>query len=122
MKRLSIATRRTASVFIVALITASSPVALARTYLGSGGTTCAEYIAIKQALPDIGRAIDLWLLGYVSGLNFYAYANKQVDLLGNQSAHNVISFVQGYCAINGDKTLNNAANEYWIQISNRFAR
>lgn len=122
MKRFAISRRCTAAAFLAALIAASSPVALAKTYLGSGGTACAEYMAIKQALPDAGKAIDLWLLGYVSGLNFYAYANKKTDLLANQSAADVIGFVQGYCSVNGNKTLNNAANEYWVQISKRFAQ
>lgn len=77
MKLIAISKRCTSAAFLAALIAASSPVALAKTYLGSGGTSCAEYMAIKQALPDTGKAIDLWLLGYVSGLNFYAYANKK---------------------------------------------
>ena len=120
MKRIAIS-KRCKATYLAALIAASSPVALAKTYLGAGGSSCAEYMAIKQALPGAGKAIDLWLLGYVSGLNFYAYANKKIDLLGNQSAADVIGFVQGYCSVNGSKTLNNAANEYWIQISKRYA-
>lgn len=103
----------------IACCTATAP-AEARTYLGSGGTACAEYINIKQALPEAGQGIDLWLLGYVSGLNFMNYITKKIDLLENQKSGDVIGFIQGYCSTNPKKTLNNAANEYWINLLHQF--
>ena len=122
MKRFAIYKRCMALSLLATLVVAWSPMALAKTYLGSGGTSCAEYMAIKQALPDVGKAIELWLLGYVSGLNLYAYAQNKTDVLANQSAADVIGFVQGYCSVNENRTLNNAANEYWFQISKRYAQ
>ena len=68
-------------------------------------------------MPEIGTAIDLWVLGYISGLNFLTYSTKKVDLLANESSTSVIGFIQGYCSANTKMTLNNAANEYWIHIS-----
>ncbi len=122
INRSAITKRHTAASVLAVLIFALSDVTQAKIYLGSGGTSCGEYMTIKQVLPDAGKSIDLWLLGYVSGLNFYAYATKKADLLANQSAADVIGFVQGYCSANRDKTLNNAANEYWFQISKRHSQ
>lgn len=122
MKMIAIYKKRISAAFLSALIFTLSSVALAKTYLGSGGTSCAEYMAIKQAAPDAGKEIDLWLLGYVSGLNFYGYANNRQDLLINQSAADVLGFVQGYCSVNGNKTLNNGLNEYWFQMTKRYVK
>ena len=110
--------------FIVAvgLISSLAPAAVAQSYLGSGGTTCGEYLKIKQGLPAVAQAIELWVLGYVSGLNMSAYSNYKTDLLNKQSNSDVIGFVNGYCAANEKRTLNNAANEYWVQIVKRYGQ
>jgi hypothetical protein len=50
MKRIAISKRCTSATFLAALIAASSPVALAKTQLGSGGTSCAEYMAITNSI------------------------------------------------------------------------
>jgi hypothetical protein len=107
--------RHIAVFFLAVLGFALSSEIQAKTYLGAGGTSCGEYMTIKRAFPDTAERIDLWLLGYVSGLNFSVYVTKNLDLLANQSAADVIGFVQGYCSVNSNKTLNNAANEYWFQ-------
>ncbi len=99
-----------------------APGSHARTYLGSGGTKCADYLGIKDALPDVGKGIDLWVLGYLSGLNMALYSTKQVDLLADASAADIIGFMQGYCSNNERATLNNAANEYWVRRAGRHAR
>ena len=118
---MSISNRRiratVAGILAIVLGCAWPGVGTARTYLGSGGTSCADYLQIKQQAPAATQGIELWLLGYVSGVSFMTYAVRKVDLLADQSAANVISFVQGYCAANPSKTLNNAANEYWFQLS-----
>ena len=105
----------TLSLFVVTPVTA-------RTFLGSGGTTCGDYFQIKRVVPDAAKGIDLWLLGYVSGLNFMNYASRKIDLLQQQDSRDVLSFVSGYCSTNPEKTLNNAANEYWIQLSQPVGR
>ena len=110
--------------FIVAvgLISALAPAAAAPTYLGAGGTNCGEYIQFKQSSPENATAVDFWLLGYVSGLNMLGYSRYNTDLLINQSHKDVIGFVNGYCSVNDKRTLNNAANEYWVQIVKRYGQ
>lgn len=92
------------------------------TFLGAGGTTCAQYAQIRPQFPEIGKGVELWILGYLSGVNFAVYSTKGVDLLADQSRENVLSFIDGYCAMNSTRTLNNAANEYWFQLANRHGR
>ena len=110
--------------FIVAVVFISTlaPPAVAQSYLGSGGTTCGEYLKIKYGMPDVAQAIELWVLGYLSGLNMSAYSNYKTDLLNKQSSSDVIGFVNGYCSANDKRTLNNAANEYWVQIVKRYGQ
>ncbi len=107
---------------LIALVAGISPVALANTYIGPGGSSCSDYVKLKQRLPDAASYIELWVLGYISGLNFYLYANKNIDLLARQTSADIVGFLQGYCSANGDSTINNAANEYWIQLSKRHRR
>ena len=109
--------KNTFSVLLLVLLLLQTTPSLAKTYLGSGGTSCSEYSSIKKTMPEIGTAIDLWVLGYISGLNFLTYSTKKVDLLTNESATSVIGFIQGYCSVNTKMTLNNAANEYWIHLA-----
>ena len=110
--------------FIVAVVLISSlaSAAAAQTYLGAGGTSCGEYIQFKQSSPENATAVDFWVLGYVSGLNMLGYSRYKTDLLINQSHKDVIGFVNGYCAANDKRTLNNAANEYWVQIVKRYGQ
>lgn len=86
------------------------------TYLGAGGATCAYWAQQRQQDPKIALMVDLWLLGYVSGLNFAMYVEHQIDLLEHESRENVIRFVEGYCASNQNGTMNNAANAYWDHL------
>ena len=50
------------------------------------------------------------------------YSRYKTDLLINQSYKDVIGFVNGYCSANDKQTLNNAANEYWVQIVKRYGQ
>lgn len=103
----------------IAIVGAAVPSANAKTYIGPGGRSCSEYLEFTRSAPDMADSIDLWILGYVSGLNFMTYSVKKVDLLRAQEYRDVISFVKGYCSTNPEKTLNNAANEFWIHLSRR---
>ena len=110
------------SIVTLALMIAFASPVIGKTYLGSGGTSCGEYLRVKKTLPDVAQAIELWLLGYVSGLNMSTYSMYANDLLINQTNNDVIVFVNGYCATNEAKTLNNAVNEYWVQIVKRYVQ
>jgi hypothetical protein len=46
-KRIAVTKNRIAILFLAMLIMALSPLAQAKTYLGSGGTPCGEYMRIK---------------------------------------------------------------------------
>lgn len=123
MIKRKICTKICISFFLIFVTTISiSSSAFAKTYIGAGGTTCGEYISSKKSLPGVAQAIEFWILGYVSGLNFITYATREVDLLSNQSSNEIIGFVQGYCSTNTEKSLNNAANEYWVQLSKKYAQ
>ena len=89
----------------------------AKTYLGAGGTSCKEYLNYKRELPVAAQAIDFWILGYISGLNFANYSTTKVDLLIDKSSTDILGFVKGYCSAREQKTLNNAANEYYVQAA-----
>ena len=110
-----------AFVFAVLAATSGDPTR-AQAYIGSGGTSCAEYQAIGQQNPDASQAIDLWILGYLSGLNMMTFSSRKVDLLSGVAYRDVSGFIRGYCAGNPSKTLNNAANEFWFQLADRKGR
>ena len=91
----------------------------ANTQIGFGLMTCGQYNQFQDKTPDLARGVDAWILGYVSGVNFMAHTSKGVDLLQDQSAKEIISFVQGYCRSTPTKTVANAANEFWFTLSDR---
>ena len=108
--------------FVLLMAVISIKCVAAGTYLGAGGATCAYWAEVRRDYPAGKVAVELWLLGYVSGLNFALYSDRGIDLLENQSRESVLGFVEGYCATNPGRTLNNAANEYWVQRMKAFAR
>ena len=94
----------------------------AATYLGSGGTTCNQYMEYKKSQPDVSSGIDLWLLGYLSGMNFMSaiatekFYNIDQDLLKTFDAKTLLFFINKYCSKNGSNTLNNAANDLFLAL------
>lgn len=97
----------------------------AQTYLGSGGTVCKDYLQIKKTTPEVGLGIDLWIAGYLSGLNFsnsiYSkiYQNSNQDVLKGANILEIISYIEGFCSSDDRKTINNAANDLWIKLKKR---
>ena len=105
----------------LSLLTITSP-ASGNTQLGLGLTKCAQFNAIQSQAPEIARAFDAWITGYVSGVNFIVYTTKGIDLLAQESSEKVSAFVKGYCSINPNRSLTEGANEYWFGLANRQPR
>jgi hypothetical protein len=98
-----------------ALITTATPAA-AQTYLGAGGVSCDEYVEMRRTGDAIGRSVDQWLLGYVSGLNFAMKAVRQVDPLIATEGSQVVSYVTRYCAANRGAQVVKAANDFYFAL------
>lgn len=107
---------------VVLLSCGSVSVAWANTQLGLGLTKCGQYIQLRQQNREFGRAFEAWVLGYLSGVNFVVHTSKGVDLLADQSAEKVSSFVDGYCRARPDKTVTEAANEFWFGLAEKLGR
>jgi hypothetical protein len=71
--------------------------AVAQSMMGSGHSRCELYVQAPQQNPNLGAAIELWVLGYVSGLNMRNYAQVRQDWLEGDSYQDVVGFVRGYC-------------------------
>lgn len=93
--------------------------AYANTQLGAGLTRCNQYVQFTQQAPEISRAIDFWVLGYLSGVNFIIHTSTNVDLLTDQNSERIIAFIQSYCKASPSKTVSEAANEYWFNLAER---
>jgi hypothetical protein len=101
----------------VLVMLAMPPVAHGNTQIGFGLTECTQYNQFRDKAPDLARGIDAWVLGYLSGVNFMLYTVKGVDLLKDQSAPEILSFVQGYCRSSPARSVANAANEFWFTLA-----
>ena len=91
----------------------------ANTQLGLGLTKCGQFNAVQTQAPDIARAFDAWITGYVSGVNFVIHSTKGLDLLAQESGEKATSFVKGYCSANPNRTVTEGANEYWFGLASR---
>lgn len=81
----------------------------ANTYLGSGATSCGEWIN-EQDNIILHKSRRLWVLGYLSGLN----ALSSVDFLKGFEAEGISAAIDKYCRENplndvADAALNVAA-------------
>lgn len=89
----------------------------AQTYIGSGGTPCGMF---TKSLADknfpVVLALTQWVEGYVSGLSLYWGVSRGGDLLARLPDNSAAKFLLGYCAANPEKTLTNAANEWWSTL------
>jgi hypothetical protein len=112
---------KTILTLLIALILASP--AYAQTYFSSADAivTCEKYLQMKETDPDIAGAHDLWVFGYVSGLNTANYHTRKVDLLYTQTRPDVLAFIKLFCSDDSSakKTLKEAADKYWEQLSNQ---
>jgi len=86
------------------------------TQLGYGLTTCGQYNQLRKQDPVIETIFNAWVLGYLSGVNFIVHTTKGVDFLANENADKISGFIKGYCAANPEKTVTEAANEYWFSF------
>jgi|CXWL01.1.fsa_nt_gi hypothetical protein len=105
--------------FALAMMLTGSISAGAQTYLGSGGTSCREYMSYVSTQTPVAQGMELWALGYVSGLNMASYATIKIDRLIKEKSNAIVGFARGYCSANPEKTLSNALNEYWFQLARR---
>jgi hypothetical protein len=94
----------------------------ANTQLGYGLTSCNQYNQVRQQSPAIEPIIDAWVLGYLSGINYIIHTTKGVDLLAEENAENISRFIKGYCSANPRKTVTEATNEYWFNLSEQIGR
>ena len=93
--------------------------AIAQTQIGAGLAKCALYNQLQDQKADPTYGIELWVLGYLSGINFIHYIVKNEDFLIRQNSEVIISFLKGYCRANPGKTIANASNELWPSWVNK---
>lgn len=103
---------------VVSFLASTTPIC-AKTQLGFGLSPCGQYNQLRQQAPEIGHAFDAWILGYLSGVNFIVYTSRGVDLLAAENSEKIIGYIQGYCSANPNKTVTEAANEYWFGLANQ---
>jgi hypothetical protein len=76
------------------LLSASDAVAGKRAYIGSGATSCGEWIAERDQILRESR--KLWILGYLSGQN----ALSSVDFLSGFEVEGISAAIDKYCREN----------------------
>jgi hypothetical protein len=107
-------------IILIALILPASAT-YAQTYFSSTDTlvTCQKYLYMKESAPDIAGAYDLWVFGYVSGLNISNYHTKKVDLLSAQTTSDLLRAIKAFCSVEptSKKTLKEAVDNYWGALS-----
>ena len=98
---------------IALLITALAVPASAQSVFGSGGLPCQNWTANKnrkwQHLADMD-----WLMGYVSGINRGRGPGSR--LLGDATRTEGDRFVTGFCAMNPQTPIFEAADAWLVEI------
>jgi hypothetical protein len=93
--------------------------ARAQKWIGAGGTSCADFLAWERKSREVKQGMQLWVLGYLSGLNMATYAAKRMDVIAGLTTPQVDMFLDRYCAVNPSHTLNDAANDLWFTLAGR---
>lgn len=111
-------------IILVTCILTIAPYAAAQTpspsLFGAGLKTCKEMGQINKEYPQFNALFNAWLQGYFSGLNFGFWAEKKVDFLRDRAPTDGISFVDGFCTANPEKTVVEAANQYMFKALDAF--
>ena len=100
--------------FSLTVFLLTTDMAQARTQLGSGGVTCGNYLKLKQIKPAERTAIESWILGLLSGLNYSRYLIRKGDLLSDKDPDQVLAWVSNHCEKNPQKDIGSATLDYWI--------
>lgn len=108
--------KRIGAALLGAALLVSGASAQAQTYLGAGGYNCGALGKLAASHDPLVTSIQHWLLGYVSGLNMIWKAVRGTDRLVHSDGQEVASYVMQYCRANPQKTLSNAANDYFFSL------
>lgn len=81
----------------------------ANTYIGAGTLSCGAYLNKEEVVRS---AVQLWVLGYVSGIN----AMSNVDFLEKFDGEGIGASVDKYCRENPLKKIYDASNDIGIQM------
>lgn len=98
---------------VVAALCCSSP-SQSQTFFGPGDITCDGYL---ESSSERKLALDMYVLGYVSGHSFISSLVKKNDLLKSYESSDALLFMRSYCRKNKSNTLLNASNDFMIYVS-----
>jgi hypothetical protein len=96
------------TIFLTFIFNVQNALAVDRIYIGSGDASCGEWIAEKHMLTHR----QLWVLGYLSGLN----KKSPVDFLKDYEVKGISLAIDNYCQQNPLKKVINAADDVAEQM------
>ncbi len=80
---------------------------------GVGAENCATYLVARDRGGDTLRWYHDWLAGYLSAVN--TAAANTYDNCGDKSMADILSWLEGYCAVNPNMNFTNAVadRQFW---------